>query len=335
MPPLRIRMICAPLPSASMTLDHSFSAVWFGSLFIALIRVPLPGLRRHERHGVYRTFPQRDRGHDRVLVVDRGLQLPREPLRDVFRARVDLVERRDVVDAAVVERFRERLELLLRADEVDRDGVAIEPAAARGEVGFDFVRVPVQRLGDAAIFTEKVRRLEPRLDADGELTGHAPPGRCGRSAPRWRRARGAPGRWPASAGARRRGGRPSRRWACCRRRARSARAAFCAGFHPHPEVYNARRFTMPLPKSVTCSSCRRTYPEGWKRCPYCGHDELRNKQEQQARRFMDRKMREFEQRTGRTSSRKEDRPAREERLRRGGGLDGDAIAVDFVSAKQK
>lgn len=64
---------------------------------------------------------------------------------------------------------------------------------------------------------------------------------------------------------------------------------------------------MPLPKSVLCSACRKTYPEGWKRCPYCGHDELRQKQENQARRFMDKKIREFEQRTGKT------RPQREER----------------------
>jgi hypothetical protein len=71
--------------------------------------------------------------------------------------------------------------------------------------------------------------------------------------------------------------------------------------------------SMPLPKSVLCSSCKRTYPEGWKRCPYCGFDELRKRQEQQARRFMEKKVRDFEQRTG--VSRKE-RPAREER---GGG----------------
>jgi rRNA maturation endonuclease Nob1 len=32
---------------------------------------------------------------------------------------------------------------------------------------------------------------------------------------------------------------------------------------------------MPLPKSVVCTSCKKTDPEGWKRCPYCGHDELR------------------------------------------------------------
>ncbi|MFZ2492047.1 MAG: hypothetical protein WA208_11230, partial [Thermoanaerobaculia bacterium] len=55
---------------------------------------------------------------------------------------------------------------------------------------------------------------------------------------------------------------------------------------------------MPLPKSITCSSCKKTYPEGWKRCPYCGHDELRLKSDQQNRKFMERKVREFEQRLG-------------------------------------
>ena len=56
---------------------------------------------------------------------------------------------------------------------------------------------------------------------------------------------------------------------------------------------------MPLPKSVLCSSCKKTYPEGWKRCPYCGHDPLRDRLEAQARKFMQRKVQEFEQRTGR------------------------------------
>ncbi|HEY5610907.1 MAG TPA: hypothetical protein VIL97_06860, partial [Thermoanaerobaculia bacterium] len=36
------------------------------------------------------------------------------------------------------------------------------------------------------------------------------------------------------------------------------------------QVYNARR--MPLPKSILCNACKKTYPEGWKRCPYCGFD---------------------------------------------------------------
>ena len=31
---------------------------------------------------------------------------------------------------------------------------------------------------------------------------------------------------------------------------------------------------MPLPKSIQCTSCPRTYPEGWKRCPYCGFDPI-------------------------------------------------------------
>ena len=56
---------------------------------------------------------------------------------------------------------------------------------------------------------------------------------------------------------------------------------------------------MPLPKSILCSSCRKTYPEGWRRCPYCGHDELRLKQEGLARKFMQKKVQEFEQKVGR------------------------------------
>ncbi|HEV2719714.1 MAG TPA: hypothetical protein VG323_06820, partial [Thermoanaerobaculia bacterium] len=69
---------------------------------------------------------------------------------------------------------------------------------------------------------------------------------------------------------------------------------------------------MPLPKSVLCSACKRTYPEGWRRCPYCGHDELRGKQESQARKFMARMVAEFQQRHG-------DEPKEE---RRAGGRRG-------------
>ena len=57
---------------------------------------------------------------------------------------------------------------------------------------------------------------------------------------------------------------------------------------------------MPLPKSILCAGCKKTYPEGWKRCPYCGHDVLGAKHANIARRYMEKKIREFEQRTGRT-----------------------------------
>jgi len=50
------------------------------------------------------------------------------------------------------------------------------------------------------------------------------------------------------------------------------------------------RAAMPLPKSLLCVSCKHTYPEGWKRCPYCGYDEVRVKQEtRQARVLADKK----------------------------------------------
>ncbi|MGZ5431448.1 MAG: hypothetical protein ACXWH7_00870, partial [Thermoanaerobaculia bacterium] len=74
-------------------------------------------------------------------------------------------------------------------------------------------------------------------------------------------------------------------------------------------------FKMPLPKSVLCSACKKTYPEGWKRCPYCGHDELRLKQTRQAARYMDKKVREFEQRTGKSP--KEQRPQQQQQPREG------------------
>src|SRR5207302_5005115 len=55
------------------------------------------------------------------------------------------------------------------------------------------------------------------------------------------------------------------------------------------------RFDMPLPKSILCTACKRTYPEGWRRCPYCGHDELRSRMDASARKYMARKVQEFEQ----------------------------------------
>ncbi len=36
---------------------------------------------------------------------------------------------------------------------------------------------------------------------------------------------------------------------------------------------------MPLPKSIPCKACDRSYPEGWKRCPFCGYDETRERRE--------------------------------------------------------
>src|SRR3982750_2519136 len=72
---------------------------------------------------------------------------------------------------------------------------------------------------------------------------------------------------------------------------------------------------MPLPKSVLCSSCKKTYPEGWKRCPYCGHDALGVRQDATARKFMQKKVQEFEQKFSR--ERKPPRP--EARQGRRGG----------------
>src|SRR5467141_3925073 len=65
--------------------------------------------------------------------------------------------------------------------------------------------------------------------------------------------------------------------------------------------------TMPLPKSILCSACKKTYPEGWKRCPYCGFDEMRSRQDGPIRKYMQRKLQEFEQRTGKSSGNKDER----------------------------
>jgi hypothetical protein len=46
---------------------------------------------------------------------------------------------------------------------------------------------------------------------------------------------------------------------------------------------------MPLPRSINCSSCQHAYPEGWKRCPYCGFDPEKQKRDRQIERALIRK----------------------------------------------
>ena len=84
-----------------MTVAHSLSAVWFGSLFIV----------RSERTEFTGPSQIVTALHDGVLVGDGGAELAREPLGDVLRGGIDAIERRDVVDAAVVELLRQRFEL--------------------------------------------------------------------------------------------------------------------------------------------------------------------------------------------------------------------------------
>jgi hypothetical protein len=67
---------------------------------------------------------------------------------------------------------------------------------------------------------------------------------------------------------------------------------------------------MPLPKSILCNACKKTYPEGWQRCPYCGFNATGQKLEQHAKRFLDKKIREFEQKTGKTAGGGESRRER-------------------------
>lgn len=57
------------------------------------------------------------------------------------------------------------------------------------------------------------------------------------------------------------------------------------------ERFDTMRAAMPLPKSVLCRACSHTYPEGWIRCPYCGHDAIRLKREADASRRLQDKLR--------------------------------------------
>ncbi len=83
------------------------------------------------------------------------------------------------------------------------------------------------------------------------------------------------------------------------------------------EVYNARRSNpgsqMPLPKSILCKACKKTYPEGWRRCPYCGNDELGGRQEAPGRRLMQQRVREWEQRFGKREERADKNRPRDSR----------------------
>src|SRR5438270_5178778 len=72
----------------------------------------------------------------------------------------------------------------------------------------------------------------------------------------------------------------------------------------HGRSVQCARPTMPLPKSILCSACKKTYPEGWKRCPYCGFDEIRARQDGPIRKYMQKKLQEFEQRTGKKDERR-------------------------------
>src|SRR2546428_11339695 len=93
-----------------------------------------------------------------------------EPLRNVLRRWIDGIERRHVIDASVVEFLRQVLEFLSGADEIDRDGIAIDATTLRCEIRLDFVRVAMQRLRDAAIFAQVVRGFEASFDSDREGT---------------------------------------------------------------------------------------------------------------------------------------------------------------------
>jgi len=52
-------------------------------------------------------------------------------------------------------------------------------------------------------------------------------------------------------------------------------------------VYNPR--PMPLPKSILCKKCTRTYPEGWKLCPYCKFDPLQARRDAESTRMLARR----------------------------------------------
>ena len=65
---------------------------------------------------------------------------------------------------------------------------------------------------------------------------------------------------------------------------------------------------MPLPKSLLCASCKHTYPDGWRRCPYCGYDEKRARKEAEAARIARASERPAQRDRGRGPRRRDGRP---------------------------
>src|SRR5205807_310208 len=94
-----------------------------------------------------------------------------EPLRNVLSRRVDRIEWRHVVDAAVIEFLRQVLEFLSGADEIDRDRVTVDATTPRREFCRDLVRMSVQRLRDTAIFAQVVCGFEASFHPDRETAG--------------------------------------------------------------------------------------------------------------------------------------------------------------------
>src|SRR2546423_12997 len=105
--------ICAPLPRASMTEAHSFSAASLAIFFMS----------RSKRYGVDGPSPARRRLHDGILAGDGDTELAREPFGNVLGRWIDTVERRHIINTAVVEHLRKRFEFVPRAHEIDGDGV--------------------------------------------------------------------------------------------------------------------------------------------------------------------------------------------------------------------
>ncbi len=70
---------------------------------------------------------------------------------------------------------------------------------------------------------------------------------------------------------------------------------------------------MPLPRSLTCTSCKHTYPEGWLRCPYCGYDAVRLKRDQKIERALAKKFPSYAAATGSAGGSKKKQPSRRDR----------------------
>ena len=129
----------------------------------------------------------------------------------------------------------------------------------------------------ATTFRGSARRLRSR---------QAPPCSTARAgdAPPWRRRNTAPGRRPSP-------DRPEPEASCVVRRSPPGilSPAIPAREGADRPIVCTMPPRMPLPRSLTCTACKHTYPEGWCRCPYCGFDPEKEKRDKLVERVLSRK----------------------------------------------
>lgn len=92
---------------------------------------------------------------------------------------------------------------------------------------------------------------------------------------------------------------------------------------------------MPLPQSIPCNACKRSYPEGWKRCPFCGVDPLQGKRDAENARFIKTFLQKRAATLGHPETERSSRGKRERRRGRGRRGSGASTAPPGATQPQK